>query len=81
MSRREGMGMMTMMVLYAGSMMTSLMAALISCDTLSGEIASGTIHAIATKPVQSLVPGARQVDRASSECSHCMCCSSRAAPS
>jgi hypothetical protein len=23
-----------------------------SCDTLSGEIASGTIHAIATKPVQ-----------------------------
>ena len=49
--RLEGVGMMTMMVLYAGSMMTSLMAALISCDTLSGEIASGTIHAIATKPV------------------------------
>lgn len=50
-NRMEGLGMMTMMVLYAGSMMTSLMAALISCDTLSGEIASGTIHAIATKPV------------------------------
>lgn len=50
-ARMEGVGMMTMMVLYAGSMMTSLMAALISCDTLSGEIASGTIHAIATKPV------------------------------
>ena len=49
---REGVVMMTMMVLYAGSMMTSLMAALTSCDTLSGEIASGTIHAIATKPVQ-----------------------------
>jgi ABC-type transport system involved in multi-copper enzyme maturation permease subunit len=49
--RLEGVGMMTMMVLYAGSMITSLMAALISCDTLSGEIASGTIHAIATKPV------------------------------
>lgn len=49
--RLEGVGMMTMMVLYAGSMMTSLMAALISCDTISGEIASGTIHAIATKPV------------------------------
>jgi Cu-processing system permease protein len=49
--RLEGVGMMTMMVLYAGSMMTSLMSALISCDTLSGEIASGTIHAIATKPV------------------------------
>lgn len=50
-ARFESIGMMTMMVLYAGSMMTSLMAALISCDTLSGEIASGTIHAIATKPV------------------------------
>jgi ABC-type transport system involved in multi-copper enzyme maturation permease subunit len=49
---REGIVMMTMMVLYAGSMMTSLMAVLTCCDTLSGEIASGTIHAIATKPVQ-----------------------------
>ncbi|HTZ59581.1 MAG TPA: ABC transporter permease [Acidobacteriaceae bacterium] len=56
---REGILMMTMMVLYAGSMMTSLMAVLTSCDTLSGEIASGTIHAIATKPVErwSLVLG------------------------
>jgi Cu-processing system permease protein len=51
-SRHEGIGMMLMMTLYAGSMMTSLMAALTSCDTLSGEIASGTIHAIATKPVR-----------------------------
>jgi ABC-type transport system involved in multi-copper enzyme maturation permease subunit len=51
-NRQEGIGMMVMMVLYAGSMMTSLMAALTSCDTLSGEIASGTIHAIATKPVR-----------------------------
>jgi len=50
-SPQEAFGAMTMMVLYAGSMMTALMAALISCDTLSGEIASGTIHAIATKPV------------------------------
>ncbi len=49
---RESVVMLTMMVLYAGSMMTSLMAVLTSCDTLSGEIASGTIHAIATKPVQ-----------------------------
>lgn len=58
-NRREGVGMMTMMVLYAGSMMTSLMAALTSCDTLAGEIGSGTIHAIATKPVRrwSLVLG------------------------
>jgi Cu-processing system permease protein len=50
--RREGMILMTMMVIYAGSIMTALMAALTSCDTLSGEIASGTIHAIATKPVR-----------------------------
>ena len=50
-NRQEGIGMMTMMALYAGTMMTSLMSALISCDTISGEIASGTIHAIATKPV------------------------------
>ena len=49
---REAMVLMTMMVLYAGSMMTSLMAVLTSCDTLSGEIDSGTIHAIATKPVR-----------------------------
>ena len=49
---REGVVLMTMMVLYAGSMMTSLMPVLTSCDTLSGEIASGTIHAIATKPVE-----------------------------
>lgn len=51
-SRQEAIGMMLMMTLYGGSMMTSLMAALTSCDTISGEIASGTIHAIATKPVR-----------------------------
>jgi ABC-type transport system involved in multi-copper enzyme maturation permease subunit len=50
-ARHEGMQVMTMMVLYAGSMLTSLMAALTSCDALAGEIASGSIHAIATKPV------------------------------
>ena len=52
MERNEALTMMTMMVLYAGSMLTSLMAVLSSCDTLSGEIASGTIHAMATKPVR-----------------------------
>lgn len=57
--QREATAMMSTMALYAGSMLTSLMAALTSCDTLSGEIASGTIHAIATKPVRrwSLVLG------------------------
>jgi ABC-type transport system involved in multi-copper enzyme maturation permease subunit len=51
-SRREAISMMLMMALYAGSMLTSMMAALTSCDTLAGEIASGIIHAIATKPVR-----------------------------
>lgn len=51
-SRHEATGMMLMMSLYAGSLMTSLMAAITSCDTLSGEIASGAIHAVATKPVR-----------------------------
>jgi Cu-processing system permease protein len=51
-TRRESINMMLMMALYAASMLTSMMAALTSCDTLSGEIASGTIHAIATKPVR-----------------------------
>ena len=51
-ARRESFSMLLMMALYAASMLTSLMAALTSCDTLSGEIASGAIHAIATKPVR-----------------------------
>ncbi len=51
-TRRESISMMLMMALYAASMLTSMTAALTSCDTLSGEIASGTIHAIATKPVR-----------------------------
>ena len=59
---REGMVMMTMMVPMPEYGRLSLMAVLTSCDTLSGEIASGTIHAIATKPVEALVPCAWQVD-------------------
>jgi len=51
-NQREGTSMMLMMALYVASMLTSMMAALTSCDTLSGEISSGTIHAIATKPVR-----------------------------
>jgi ABC-type transport system involved in multi-copper enzyme maturation permease subunit len=49
--QRENLTVMTIMMLYADTMMTSLMAALTSCETISGEISSGTIHAIATKPV------------------------------
>src|SRR5437870_6442096 len=36
---------------YAADVLAVLLAILTSVDTISGEIASGTIHAIATKPV------------------------------
>jgi Cu-processing system permease protein len=41
-----------MMGLYAIDLLAVVMAVLTSVDTLSGEIASGTIQAIATKPVR-----------------------------
>lgn len=41
-----------MMGLYAADLLTVVMAVLTAADTLSGEIASGTIHAVATKPIQ-----------------------------
>lgn len=40
-----------MMGLYAVDLLTVIMTVLISADTLSGEIASGTIQAVATKPI------------------------------
>lgn len=43
-----------MMGLYAGDLLTVLMTILIAADTISGEISSGTIHAIATKPITRL---------------------------
>src|SRR5690348_8887197 len=49
--RRQILNTSLMMGLYAGDLLTVLMTILIAADTLSGEIASGTIHAIATKPV------------------------------
>lgn len=42
---------MLMMGLYAVDALAVIMAVLISADTLSGEIASGTIQALATKPL------------------------------
>jgi len=38
--------------LYAVDLLTVVMTVLTSVDTLSGEIASGTIHAVATKPIR-----------------------------
>ena len=50
--RRESMNLLLLLSLYAGNHLTSMMAVLTSCDTLAGEISSGAIHAIATKPVR-----------------------------
>src|SRR5579884_1616995 len=47
--RREVMNTMLIMGLYAVNMLTVLMTILTSVDTLSGEISSGTIQAVATK--------------------------------
>lgn len=41
-----------MVGLYAADILTVLMTILTSADTLSGEITSGTLHAVATKPVR-----------------------------
>ena len=49
--RREIAYAMVTMGLYAVDLLAVLMTILTSVDTLSGEIASGTIQAIATKPV------------------------------
>ncbi len=43
---------MTMAGLYAVNFLAIMMAVLTSVDTLSGEIASGTIHTLVSKPVQ-----------------------------
>ena len=49
--RREISFTMVTMGLYAVDLLAVLMTILTSIDTLSGEIASGTIQAIATKPI------------------------------
>ena len=49
--RRELSSTMLIMGLYAVDLLAVLMTILMSVDTLSGEIASGTIQAVATKPV------------------------------
>lgn len=49
--RHQALNASLMMGLYAADLLTVLMTILIAADTLSGEIASGTIHAIATKPI------------------------------
>jgi len=48
---REGVGALLMVGLYAVDVMAVVMTVLTSVDTLSGELASGTIQAVATKPI------------------------------
>jgi ABC-type transport system involved in multi-copper enzyme maturation permease subunit len=43
---------MVMAGMYAVNFLTVMMAVLTSVDTLSGEIASGTIHTLVSKPVR-----------------------------
>ena len=48
---RQGVGALLMVGLYAVDLMAVVMTVLTSVDTLSGEMASGTIQAVATKPI------------------------------
>jgi ABC-2 type transport system permease protein len=48
---RQGVGALLMVGLYAVDLMAVVMTVLTSVDTLSGELASGTIQAVATKPI------------------------------
>jgi ABC-type transport system involved in multi-copper enzyme maturation permease subunit len=50
--RNEMFNFMTMAGLYAVNFLTIMMAVLTSVDTLAGEIASGTIHTLVSKPVR-----------------------------
>src|SRR5512136_564511 len=47
----EGANTLLLMGLYAVSFLSIAMAALLAADTLSGEIGSGTIQTLATKPI------------------------------
>jgi len=49
---REMRSFMVMAGLYVVNFLTVMMTVLVSVDTLAGEIASGTIHAIASKPIR-----------------------------
>ncbi len=50
--RKQVLGAMLMVGLYAIDVLMVVMTVLVSVDTISGEIASGTIQAIATKPIR-----------------------------
>ena len=49
---KEGENMLTLAGLYAATFLSIAMAALLGADTLSGEINSGTIQTVVTKPIR-----------------------------
>lgn len=51
-ARREALNLLLMAGLYAANFMSGVMAVLVSADSLAGEISSGAIHAIVSKPVR-----------------------------
>jgi Cu-processing system permease protein len=51
-ARKEMVNMLLMVGLYAANFMTGVMAVLVSADSLAGEIGSGAIHALASKPLR-----------------------------
>lgn len=53
-AQREGINMLTLAGLYAVTFLSIAMGALLGADTLSGEISSGTIQTIVTKPIRRL---------------------------
>ena len=51
---REVYGFLLMAGLYVVNFLTSIMTVLTSVDTLSGEIASGTVHTLVSKPLMDM---------------------------
>ncbi len=51
-ARTEGINMLLLAGLYAVSFLSIAMAALLAADTLAGEISSGTIQTLVTKPIR-----------------------------
>lgn len=51
-AQREAINLLLMAGLYAANFMSGVMAVLLSADALAGEIASGSIHSLVSKPVR-----------------------------
>src|SRR2546423_7069441 len=51
--RNQAINLPLMVALYAVNFLTVMMTVLTSIDTLAGEISSGTIQALTTKPIKS----------------------------